>query len=247
MKTRDLFGPDRPVRLNDVAFPPELKVLLLGPHPDDFDAMGVTMRLFRDNGNPIHVAVLSSSSGVQESYAPDPSPAAHAAIRDEEQRRSCRFFGLPDAHLDLMHLDEDHAGQAVQSAANLDRIRAKLADVRPDLVFLPHGDDTNTGHQRTAAMFACLAAAAEFPITACLVRDPKTIASRVDAYTPFEQADADWKAELLRFHDSQHQRNLNTRGHGFDHRLLEVNRAVAAELDLDAPYAEAFELAFWNQ
>jgi hypothetical protein len=63
---------------------------------------------------------------------------------------------------------------------------------------------------------------------------------------PFGQEEADWKAELLRFHDSQHQRNLHTRGHGFDDRILDVNRAIALELSLPCEYAEAFEIELYN-
>jgi hypothetical protein len=47
---------------------------------------------------------------------------------------------------------------------------------------------------------------------------------------------------LLRFHRSQHQRNLNQRGHGLDERILSVNRQSAKECAADAPYAEVFEL-----
>jgi hypothetical protein len=87
-----------------------------------------------------------------------------------------------------------------------------------------------------------MAAAAGFPMTAWLIRDPKTVAMRIDLYTPFDKDEAGWKAEMLRFHRSQHQRNLNTRGRGFDDRILDVNRAIARDLALDAPFAEAFEV-----
>ena len=36
------------------------------------------------------------------------------------------------------------------------------------------------------------------------------------------------KAELLRFHRTQHERNLQTRQHGFDERILRVNRQANA-------------------
>jgi len=37
---------------------------------------------------------------------------------------------------------------------------------------------------------------------------------RCDAYLEYGEESAEWKGELLRFHRSQHQRNLNQRGHG---------------------------------
>jgi hypothetical protein len=63
---------------------------------------------------------------------------------------------------------------------------------------------------------------------------------RTDLYMPFDAAAASWKADMLRLHRSQHERNLNTRGQGFDERVLAVNRQ--AGLDLNAAYAEVFEL-----
>jgi hypothetical protein len=66
--------------------------------------------------------------------------------------------------------------------------------------------------------------------------DPKTPSCRVDACTRYGEEDAPGKARLLRCHGSQHQRNLNTRGHGFDERVLEHDRWYTAECG-GAPYA----------
>ena len=83
-------------------------------------------------------------------------------------------------------------------------------------------------------------------LAALLFRDPKTTGIRTDLYTDFGDDEAAWKAELLRFHDTQHQRNLNTRGHGLDDRILAVNRTIADELGLEEPYAEAFEVELFG-
>ena len=81
----------------------------------------------------------------------------------------------------------------------------------------------------------------DFPFLALLNRDPKTLQMRPDLYTFFGEENARWKAELLRCHQSQHQRNLNTRGYGFDERVLRVNRKAAAEVPGRGAYAEVFE------
>jgi hypothetical protein len=65
---------------------------------------------------------------------------------------------------------------------------------------------------------------------------------RDDVILPFDEATAAWKRALLRIHRSQQQRNLNTRGHGFDERILRVNRESAARLGAAEPFAETFEL-----
>jgi len=81
-----------------------------------------------------------------------------------------------------------------------------------------------------------------FPVTGYLSRDPKTITMRSDLYLPFDETQAQWKAELLRHHASQQLRNLASRGYGFDERILKVNRLIAQELKIDATYAEVFEI-----
>jgi len=87
---------------------------------------------------------------------------------------------------------------------------------------------------------------AGYPLVAFLNRDPKTIQMRCDVYLGFGETAAAWKAELLRFHRSQHQRNLNQRGYGFDERILGVNRHSAEACSLEARYAEVFELEFFG-
>jgi hypothetical protein len=61
---------------------------------------------------------------------------------------------------------------------------------------------------------------------------------------PFGEEDAQWKAALLRCHGSQHQRNLNVRGHGMDERILRVDRQTARDLGCIEEFAEVFELKF---
>jgi hypothetical protein len=58
----------------------------------------------------------------------------------------------------------------------------------------------------------------------------------------FGEEEAEWKGQLLRFHRSQHERNLRTRGHGFDERVLRINRETAATAAGSMRYAEVFEL-----
>jgi len=112
----------------------------------------------------------------------------------------------------------------------------------PDLVFMPHGNDSNADHRRTYRLFSQMAPCLKGQEVRLLLNwDPKTLGMRVDILSPFREEEAQWKRELLRFHRSQHQRNLSHRGHGFDDRILLVNRRIAIDCGLDLPYAEAFE------
>ena len=237
----------RPLFLHTLQFPPTLSLVVLAPHPDDFDAIGVTMRFFRDNGNRIEVAVATSgASGVEDGFRLASTPGVKAALRESEQRASCQFFALPDSQLTFLRLTEDEMGHPDESEANLERVRAFLLSKRPDLVFMPHGNDTNAGHQRTYSLFRKIVQREAMSVVTFLNRDPKTIAMRHDLYTVFSAGVAQWKGQLLRFHESQHQRNLNTRQHGIDERVLRVNRQTAAELGGDVLYAEAFQLECYD-
>ncbi len=233
-----------PLNLRQLSLPSPLTLVVLAPHPDDFDAIGVTLRYFHQRGDAIHLAVLTTgASGVEDGYAGAQTDVEKAALRESEQRASCAFFGLPLERVTFLRLPLDEKGNPCLDAANHECIREYLLARKPDLVFLPHGNDSNVTHQRTYALFRTVALAEHLQLWAILNQDAKTIAMRTDLLTSFDEESAAWKAEMLRLHQSQHQRNLNTRGHGFDERVLAINRKSAVALNLDeAEYVECFEL-----
>jgi len=247
MDFHEVFSGPRPMLLSACPIPHDMRVLVIAPHADDFDEIGVTLRFLHDNGNPIFVAVLiSGASGVEDSFYTPPTADNKAKVREQEQRRSCRFFGLPDTHLDFLRLAEDSEGHILESPENDDQIRRCVYGIRPAIVFLPHGNDTNVTHRRACDMFMRVASEATCSVAAFFYRDPKTTSMRYDFYTAFGPVEAEWKATLLRFHSSQQQRNLNTRDVGFDERILEVNRQIARECPGEQEFAEAFEFAYWE-
>ena len=241
----DILRMKRPLSIRSVNFSPALRVLALGPRPDDFDAISITMRFFKDNGNKVHVGVIRTSSGVEDSYLSTATSETKAALRDEEQRKSCRFFGLPDESLTFLDLERNEEVRLISTTSNLNRLRNFIRSCEPDLVFLPHGNDTNFCHRMINQMLARFNTEINGNILAFLNRDPKTVSMRDDCYTLFEEKTAKWKAELLRFHRSQHQRNLNARKHGFDDRILNINAEMAGELGKGI-YAEMFEIKLFS-
>jgi len=221
--------------------PSALNILVLAPHPDDFDAIAVTLRYFHQRGARIHLAVLTNgASGVQDGFGAAHTDEEKMRLREAEQIASCRFFGLLQQDVQFLRLPLDDNGNPFLDDANHQTIRACLQRHQPDLVFMPHGNDSNVTHQRTYALFRTVALHDKLRVLAVLNQDAKTLAIRHDLCTPFDEADAQWKAELLRLHASQHQRNLNTRGHGFDERVLAINRQAGEALHV--AYAEVFEL-----
>jgi len=241
-----LWQQEFPQAIREGLIPADLRLLVIGPHPDDFDAVGVTLRLLSENGNPLHVAVIPTGGGVDDTYLPSLTWEDKEKIRGQEQKNSANFFGLPESRLTFLSLVHDAQGQLLDNAANFNALMEVVTEKSPDIIFLPHGNDTNNGHRMTCALVRQVAVRHGRPIALFLNRDVKTIGMRTDLYMPFGDEMALWKAELLRFHDTQQQRNLATRGRGFDERVLALNEQMARELKIDAPYAEAFELEFYN-
>jgi len=211
------------------------RVAVLAPHPDDFDAIGVTMRNLHRKGHHIELAVLTGgANGVPDGFGGATTAEDKARVREAEQRASCAFFGLPENQLTFLRLTGDGTDHT--------KVREFLERVRPELVFLPHGNDSNATHRRVYALLRVVAKDIELKAEAFLNRDPKTIAMRHDLLTFFGPKDAAWKGELLRHHASQHARNMEERGHGIDERVLAVNRRVAEEAGRPRDFAEAFEI-----
>ena len=237
-----------PRTLAEVAPAAGAVVLALAPHPDDFDAVGVSMRFLHERGCAVHVAVCTrGANGVDDADCAPPTRGAKAALREAEQRASCRFFGLEWDRLRFLRLPNDPGGHAAADLANVGVVAALLREVAPALVVLPHGRDPNITHQRVYRLLR-LAVPAAGPrvvasggLAALLNRDPKTTAMRTDVVTPYGQDLAAWKRDLLRHHASQQRRNIRTRGTGFDERILAMDRDTARTAGLEEPYAEAFE------
>jgi len=233
--------------LNNLAFPKAITILVLAPHPDDFDAIGVTLRFLQQNENPLFVAVATSGArGVEDSFCTLPTPEVKAQIREQEQRASCRFFRLAEANLMFLHLQENENGRLLENESNISRVNMLVYSLRPALVFLPHWNDTNQTHQCVYSIFQKAARRTKYPLVVFLNRDPKTIQMRYDAYMEFGEKEAIWKSKLLRFHKSQQERNLNQRGYGMDDRILQMDRESANSCLLKTPYAEVFELEFYR-
>lgn len=232
-----LHGP-RPLHLEDLILPAPLRIAVLAPHPDDFDAIGVSMRHLLACGHHIALAVLTGgANGVEDGFGGADSVAAKTALREAEQLASCAWLGLPATHIDFLRLwqnDNDDADDA--------RLRAWLHAQRPQLAFMPHGNDSNATHRRVHDTFQRIAGADALDVWCCLNRDAKTGAMRTDLHVCFDVGEAQWKAQLLRFHASQQMRNLHQRGEGFDTRVLRMNKAHACNTRDDHRYAETFEL-----
>jgi len=211
--------------------------LALSPHPDDPDAVAVTLRLLVECGWEMRWAIVTSGwSGVRDDFV-GPDPEAKAQARMAEQRESARLFGLPDDRLTFLGLTENATGEMERTSANRERLFGALDSIAPDLVILPHRHDSNATHRLVYEWFASWAEGRHDPVIALGNEDPKTQDFHPNAQVVFDEARAQWKATLLECHRSQSVRNLATRGITFAERILSVNRIAPGM------YAERFEAA----
>lgn len=241
-----LLVKDRPADLRKIAWPEKLKLLVTAPHPDDFDAIGVTLRYLMNAGHGVQVIVAETGSGIDKVYGAGMSAEDRRQLRVREQTDSFRFFGLPDDRFRFLKLNNAEDDQVADDAANRLFLEKLVRELKPDMLFMPHGNDTNRAHRAMYAMMKAIASRMEWPVALMLNSDVKTVGMRKDFYLAFDETEAQWKSELLRYHDSQHQRNLRDRGYGFDERVLMLNRRTAAELGIGKPYAASFELEICN-
>ncbi len=216
---------------------------VVAPHPDDFDAIALTLHYFKQHSYRINLFVLSGGSkGVQDQFLGTDDWEEKARIRELEQLASARLFGLQDNNISFLRLIEAEDGELDDSESNYDKLKQHLVTKAPSIWCLPYGSDTNTAHQRTYSMAKRIAQASSQPVLLLCNKDAKTLNFSTHLYLEFGSEEAEWKAKLLRCHESQQARNLNLRGYGFDERVLRFNQEVAKQLNILQSHAEAFHL-----
>ena len=225
---------------------------VLAPHPDDFDAIAVTCKFLQSLQWRIVLSVMTGGeNGVADGYEGVTGPVEKRDLRRQEQKNSCSAFGLDHQQLNFLDLDHDETGVLEFNKANSARINTELDGSNPDLLLMPHFSDSNRTHQICAALVIYTLCQKRRSLQIWFNRDEKTVKMQDELYMAFDESQAHWKAGLLRLHASQQHRNLQTRGVGFDERVLEMNRRTAISLGLVANdgrdgsgcgYAESFEV-----
>lgn len=214
------------------------------------------------SGCDIWYAIASlSPSGVEDEYAQSRRDRDSISlnekkreIRQKEQTRSAETFGLNPDRLVFLGIEED---KKLDSPGNLVKIRDHLEFVKPDIVIMPIGKDPNQTHAWVYRVFRkCaknLTLRTRKSIVALYNEDPKTIEIRKDLFVLFGEEGAEWKRTLLKIHDSQQQRNMRSRGVGFDERILRLNHVswrhlveTSISAGSSATYAEVFEIELFD-
>ena len=238
------------------------RVLVLGPHPDDPESVAITSRLLKQSGCDIWYTIVSMSpSGVENDYIQGRNISDFITLQEKkseirriEQTQSAKMFELAPDRLAFLDIKEE---KGLDSQENLSRVRDHLESVAPDIVTIPIGKDSNQTHKWVYQVFRKCVKDLIFkfkkPLIALYNEDPKTIEIRKDLFVLFGEEAANWKRGLLRIHDSQQQRNIHSRGMGFDERILRMNHLSwkhlgknLAAVRSSAKYAEVFEIELFD-
>ena len=148
--TRLLRSENLPVSLKDFPLSSSLKLLVLAPHPDDFDAIAVMLKYFQENSNEILLLVLTgASSGVNDSFLERPTRQNKEDIRQHEQKKALEFFRFPRSQVRFLRLPEDVNGDLLLDEGCRNIVGKHFREFNPDMITLPFGKDTNESHQRT--------------------------------------------------------------------------------------------------
>ena len=232
-----LAAPDRGPR--PIEAWPERRVLVLAPHADD-EAIGCggAMALHADAGAEVHVIVMTDGSrGDRRLDDPELDPANRAALRSlivgmrrAEMAESARVLGAVSVNF----LDQPD-GSLAPSTACVDALRARLEQIRPELIYLPFAMDTHRDHWQTnrvlqAALLDAPSWAGDLRVRGYEVWSP-LVANRVVDISAVRER----KAAALAAHASQ------LRDRDYQHAIAGLNRYRTIHLpEGQAEAAEAF-------
>ncbi|HML90395.1 MAG TPA: PIG-L family deacetylase [Methylomusa anaerophila] len=116
-------------------------MLVFSPHPDD-DVIGCGGSILKHvkKGNVVSVVHITSGDSGSLIY----SPGQTISIREDEADKAAKFLGISEVHF-FRNAD----GNLSYTWENLSRIISLLRSLRPDVVYLPHKQDSHRDHRIT--------------------------------------------------------------------------------------------------
>jgi N-acetylglucosamine malate deacetylase 1 len=217
---RSLSG-DGPI----LATPTFRRVLVLGAHPDDETAgCGGVAALLSDRGATIEIAIATSGEGT---IGADLDAAEVARRREDEARKAAALLGARPPRF-LSHPDGALPARLDALAADL---RALVADVSPEAIFLPWFLDGHPDHQAIGAALERAGIDGALELWGYETWTPLTPNRLVDITAVFER-----KERALASYETAHL--------AFDvSSMLGLNRYRSAHASIGRGYVEGFLVA----
>lgn len=115
-----------------------MKILALGPHPDDVEiGMGGTILLLRSQGHEVVLCDLTNG---------EPTPIGTPERRAQEAKEAAALLGVPRITLELPNR------YLTDTIENRTQVAEVIRRVRPDLLFVPYWVDAHPDHVAAAAL-----------------------------------------------------------------------------------------------
>ncbi len=115
-----------------------MKVLAIGPHPDDVEiGMGGTLLVLRASGHDVAVCDLTNG---------EPTPIGTPERRSAEAREAAEVLGVERITLEMPNR------YLLDSVEHRNQLAEVIRRVRPDLLFLPFWVDAHPDHVAAAAL-----------------------------------------------------------------------------------------------
>jgi LmbE family N-acetylglucosaminyl deacetylase len=113
-----------------------MRILAVAPHPDDLEigCAGTLIKLARA-GHEVSLAIMTKGDA-----------GGDAPLRQREQEQAAKLYKA--RHIYWLGFQDTKVPLSKESIDALDRV---MKEVRADLVFAPHAEDTHQDHRATAA------------------------------------------------------------------------------------------------
>ncbi len=115
-----------------------MKILAIGPHPDDVEiGMGGTILALRIRGHDVTICDLTNG---------EPTPIGTPERRAREAAEAARILGVPRITLEMPNR------YLTDSVENRMRVAEVIRRVRPEILFVPYWVDAHPDHVAAAAL-----------------------------------------------------------------------------------------------
>jgi LmbE family N-acetylglucosaminyl deacetylase len=162
----------------------KLKVLAVAPHPDDLEiGCGGTLAKLARAGHQVFVAVMTGGEA-----------GGQAGVRRREQEAAAKVYKASEVFW-LGFKDT----QVPVDKQSIDKLDAVLKQVRPDMVFAPHSNDTHQDHRNTAQI---VLSATRYTHNVLFYEVPTSVDFNPDVFVDITSA-LKPKVQALKAHKSQ--------------------------------------------
>jgi LmbE family N-acetylglucosaminyl deacetylase len=146
------------------------RVLVISPHPDDESVgCGGTLRRHAVEGDEVHVVFLTSGEVGGHGVAHT------ASVREAEARAAAAILGV--ASTDFWRARD---GALCAVAPLVARLRARIDELRPDVIYVPHAREMHQDHRAAARLLKRVLANGRAPASEVLAYEVWTPLERMD-------------------------------------------------------------------